>query len=979
MKLTIGMIVKNESRHLKKCLEALQPVLDGVDSELIIVDTGSTDNTVEIARQFTDKVYFHEWEDDFARARNVTIDKARGQWYFYIDADEVLEKAEDIIEFFNTDKHNRFNALAVKIKNIHIEDNDQAVSEFYSLRIIRLDGQTRFKGRIHEQIPVKGPVLLSKACLNHRGYLNTDQQLMERKFQRNSELLKKALEDMPDDYNILYHLAKIYRMHEDYSQAGGYIERAYNIVRSKKIHPMYIYNGLIRHYIHQGRFSDAERVCLEAVKNKKADTTAYIDTYYYLASARASQGKYEKAVDSYNRYLKLLDAYNKNELPMDFSTQVYTAKVQDHVHLQLSSLYDKLGNEDKAVAQANIVLDLQKKDKDWKAALKQLVHLWVKYGRYDQITSYYEEILDMPSHWDDDRETLFTYLLEREMGKRLAARKELISRFAGLQRDTGYALLNRVRMWLDNTGHQKDTDELVSKIYFLDMGNRQNFYGDILYFLMRLNKPLTKVLKGVREHKLEGFVKYIHSRHKDADEVIIDYICSRGTNLSLEETRICKILALLVLLKDSIAMDRYRDILKRYLDFGTSYLEKLYSPEVINEQNAALVKTDEDAFLLYAYHAQRVMDENPAEYVRYLRKALKEYPYMKKAVEVLVQDIQDRQSAAQKEPYGQFEEYKKTVKSNINMLIEAQKFEEAKMLIDEYLKILPDDGDIYSSKGIIAMMEGDLALAEEIFLEGLSVDENNFDLNFNLAYLYRSQQDNQKAAVYYKKALENAEDEQSKKELKELLGLVEDTDKTIVEKTANKDFKSRKLHLGCGRNILKGWINLDIIHLPGVDVVADLDNCKNVRLPFDDNSIEEFYASHLIEHINNPLPMMEELHRIAKPNAIAVFKCPYGSSDDAVEDPTHVRQYFLTSFGYFSQPFYWRADYGYRGDWLTEKITLVVDKDRYSGKTPQEILEEVNRYRNVVKEMIVQLKAIKPIREPKKELQTLPKIEICLM
>lgn len=192
------------------------------------------------------------------------------------------------------------------------------------------------------------------------------------------------------------------------------------------------------------------------------------------------------------------------------------------------------------------------------------------------------------------------------------------------------------------------------------------------------------------------------------------------------------------------------------------------------------------------------------------------------------------------------------------------------------------------------------------------------------------------------------------------------------------DFRSKKLHVGCGRNILQGWINLDLVALPGVDIVADLDDCKNTQLTLSRDSIEEFFVSHVIEHINNPLEMMQELHRVAKPNAKAVFRCPYGSSDEAFEDPTHVRQYFLSSFGYFSQPFYWRADYGYRGDWITEKITLVVDKNKYKGKKPQNILEEINKYRNVVKEMIVELRAVKPIREPKRELQISPEIEICL-
>jgi SAM-dependent methyltransferase len=190
---------------------------------------------------------------------------------------------------------------------------------------------------------------------------------------------------------------------------------------------------------------------------------------------------------------------------------------------------------------------------------------------------------------------------------------------------------------------------------------------------------------------------------------------------------------------------------------------------------------------------------------------------------------------------------------------------------------------------------------------------------------------------------------------------------------------SKKINLGCGKNILQGWSNLDKVAGTGVDIIADLDDCKNSKLPFDSNEIEEFLASHVLEHLHNPLAFMEELHRIAKPNAQAVFRVPYGSSDDAFEDPTHVRQYFLKSFGFFSQPFYWRADYGYRGDWLTEKITLLVDAYTHQGKNAEQIIFEVNTFRNIVKEMIVELRAIKPIREPKRELIVEPPIEIVLV
>ena len=185
-----------------------------------------------------------------------------------------------------------------------------------------------------------------------------------------------------------------------------------------------------------------------------------------------------------------------------------------------------------------------------------------------------------------------------------------------------------------------------------------------------------------------------------------------------------------------------------------------------------------------------------------------------------------------------------------------------------------------------------------------------------------------------------------------------------------------KLNLGCGRTILDGWINVDAVALPGVDVVADLDRCRTAPLPFDDASAGEFLLSHVLEHLSDPLPLMQELHRIAAPGALATIRCPYGSSDDADEDPTHVRRLFAGSFGYFAQPWYWRADYGYRGDWETRRIVLFVRRADHDGLALDAILRRVRERRNVVVEMVAELEAVKPARAPDRSLQRAPQLVV---
>jgi len=188
-----------------------------------------------------------------------------------------------------------------------------------------------------------------------------------------------------------------------------------------------------------------------------------------------------------------------------------------------------------------------------------------------------------------------------------------------------------------------------------------------------------------------------------------------------------------------------------------------------------------------------------------------------------------------------------------------------------------------------------------------------------------------------------------------------------------------RLNVGCGRNVKEGWVNLDSAALPGVNIICDIDNLRETPIDLPDNTVKQFLLSHVIEHIKDSLGLMQELWRLAMPGATAVIHVPHGASDDAWEDPTHIRPYFIGSFGYFSQPFYWRADYGYRGDWQPDKIQLLIDRKRCEGLSSQEIFTKSLYERNVVTEMICKMHAVKPMREPKREQQTQPQIEITLV
>lgn len=181
-----------------------------------------------------------------------------------------------------------------------------------------------------------------------------------------------------------------------------------------------------------------------------------------------------------------------------------------------------------------------------------------------------------------------------------------------------------------------------------------------------------------------------------------------------------------------------------------------------------------------------------------------------------------------------------------------------------------------------------------------------------------------------------------------------------VERDGEK-VKVFRINAGCGTSLYRDCANVDKSSDVGADFVFDL----NGKFPFDDDTFDSVFCSHTLEHLHNPLAFMQELHRVCVHGAVAIFKTPYGSSDNAWEDPTHTRPYFLDSFGYFSQAAYGGTDYGYRGDWtpIERELRIVPGHglESYRDKL-EDLLAIVMTQRNIVEEMKVIVRAVKPIR-----------------
>lgn len=221
--ISICMIVKNSEAQLASCLEALVPL----GYEIIVVDTGSTDNTRQIAEKYTDKVYDYIWQQDFSAARNFSLSKASNDYVLVIDSDEV-------VDYFNKNelerliKENPDGVGRLVQKNSFIRKGEtycinNRVGRLFSRRIYK------YKGKIHEQ-PTHIEGLTSSYYnipveVDHRGYDGTLEE-RKQKTNRNITILLKQLEEEGDDPYILYQLGKSFYMQEDYEKAVSWFDKA---------------------------------------------------------------------------------------------------------------------------------------------------------------------------------------------------------------------------------------------------------------------------------------------------------------------------------------------------------------------------------------------------------------------------------------------------------------------------------------------------------------------------------------------------------------------------------------------------------------------------------------------------------------------------------------------------------------------------------------------------------------------------------
>lgn len=216
--LSLTMIVKNEEKFIERCLNSVKNIV----AEMIVVDTGSTDRTTEIAEACGAKVFDYKWNDNFADARNFALQQSTGDWNLVLDADEYLtgDYSQHINELINGKE--AIGRIKIVSKYMDMDKNEIRHSQIFVSRIFPKG--VYYSGRIHEQVVSDLPHVRTEIVANHDGYFQTD------KTDRNLHLLQMELHIDPNNPYLLYQIAKEHKNKNDHAKAEAYYAKSYTLV-----------------------------------------------------------------------------------------------------------------------------------------------------------------------------------------------------------------------------------------------------------------------------------------------------------------------------------------------------------------------------------------------------------------------------------------------------------------------------------------------------------------------------------------------------------------------------------------------------------------------------------------------------------------------------------------------------------------------------------------------------------------------------
>lgn len=420
LKISACYIAKNEAKKLAKSIKSLKNQVN----EIVVVDTGSTDNTMAVARKLGAKVYCFPWQDDFSKARNFALSKAKGDWLILLDADEYFtaKTAGNIRKIIR--QAQQVDGLLVQLVNFDV-DKAEVQNYFNALRIVRKQAGLHYEGMIHEELKLSGDnsMKLAQVPANmleiyHTGYATS---VSQQKIKRNLQMLQQAVENGQSEESLARYFCDCYFGLEDMEKCEYYGWMEIRKGRQSLNFGSRCHRVLMNYY---GQRSDAESMA-------KRRQLAEISTEQYpevpdfwaeYSECLYQTGEYAQAIAAMEKALELMQDYHGMEPSMlveghmapqlEDRLQVFSQAQADLINQEKSTIKpteDKCNGGIKMARLKNKINKnrMKKRNNQAKQVLNGLKHDMQQFMEAEDYTAAMDVMAEMAAHKQMDGEIMY--------------------------------------------------------------------------------------------------------------------------------------------------------------------------------------------------------------------------------------------------------------------------------------------------------------------------------------------------------------------------------------------------------------------------------------------------------------------------------------------------------------------------------------------------------------------------------------------
>lgn len=358
--LTISLLSSGRGATIERCLSSLAPFKEQMDTEILVVDTDTEKrkDVHDILEKYADRIIHFEWCDDFAKARNISVDEAKGEWYLFVDDDEWFIDAQPLIDFLKSDERNKVQWANFRLRNYH-DDGLETYGDSWVSRLFRTDYGTRFAGRVHELMaPVKGRPANIEALAGHTGYIFHNDGERREHARRNMELLERLREEEPKEVRWVFQLAQEYNSLHEYGKAEEQARTGYRLMDTARGYKDACIRGvfaadIVRMEARRKRWEDCYSEYKKIRRERKPlgrVSKAYME--YEAARAALELGQTKNCRKHCRRYLEEYDKLH--DAPVEWA--------EDYMYFLMDTFEDE-----KFALMAAVLIYLELNDGEWEA------------------------------------------------------------------------------------------------------------------------------------------------------------------------------------------------------------------------------------------------------------------------------------------------------------------------------------------------------------------------------------------------------------------------------------------------------------------------------------------------------------------------------------------------------------------------------------------------------------------------------------